>query len=54
MALGLSGIIAAQRFLDAHPETDLVILEKDGDIGEVFSRRKYKGLVFWSLLIEDS
>ncbi|KAF2182385.1 putative dimethylaniline monooxygenase [Zopfia rhizophila CBS 207.26] len=37
---GLSGIIAAQRFLDAHPEANLVILEKDGDIGGVFSRRR--------------
>ncbi|OAG06210.1 flavin-binding monooxygenase-like protein-like protein [Paraphaeosphaeria sporulosa] len=36
----LSGIIAAQRFLDAHPKANLAILEKDGDIGGVFSRRR--------------
>ncbi|CAO2651136.1 Nn.00g094330.m01.CDS01 [Neocucurbitaria sp. VM-36] len=44
---GLSGIIAAQRFLDAHPDANIVVLEKDGDIGGVFSRRRvYEN--FWT------
>lgn len=38
---GLSGIVAAQRFLDVHPEMNLIILEKDCDIGGMFSKRKY-------------
>jgi hypothetical protein len=37
---GVTGIIAAQRYLDAHPEARLVILEKDSCIGGVFSKRK--------------
>jgi len=37
---GLSGIIAAQRYLDVHPHARLAILEKDADIGGVFSRRE--------------
>jgi hypothetical protein len=40
-SIGLSGIIAAQRYLDVHPDADIVILEKDGDVGGVFSRSQY-------------
>ena len=39
--IGLSGIIAAQRYLDVHPNDDIIILEKDEDIGGVFSRSQY-------------
>ncbi|PVH98330.1 flavin-binding monooxygenase-like protein-like protein [Periconia macrospinosa] len=41
---GLSGIIAAQRFLDAHPQLDLVILEKDSNIGGSFWTQWSHGL----------
>ncbi|KAF2791442.1 hypothetical protein K505DRAFT_351300 [Melanomma pulvis-pyrius CBS 109.77] len=36
----LSGIAAAQRYLDIHPNAKIAILEKDADIGGVFSRRR--------------
>jgi cation diffusion facilitator CzcD-associated flavoprotein CzcO len=39
---GLSGIISAQRYLDVHPQTRLVILEKDDCIGGVFSKREFR------------
>ncbi|KAF2690950.1 flavin-binding monooxygenase-like protein-like protein [Lentithecium fluviatile CBS 122367] len=44
---GLSGIIAAQRYLDVHPRTQLAILEQDEDIGGVFSRRRIYD-TFWT------
>ncbi|KUJ08232.1 flavin-binding monooxygenase-like protein-like protein [Mollisia scopiformis] len=37
---GISGIIAAQRYLEAHPTTKLTILERDSCIGGVFSKRR--------------
>lgn len=36
---GLSSIIAAQRMLQAHPETRLAILEGDDSVGGVWSKR---------------
>ncbi|KAF2687279.1 FAD/NAD(P)-binding domain-containing protein [Lentithecium fluviatile CBS 122367] len=44
---GLSGIIAAQRYLDVHSQTRLVILEKDKHVGGVFSQSRTYG-VFWT------
>lgn len=38
---GISGIIAAQRYLEAHPSCHLAILEKDNCVGGVFSQRKH-------------
>lgn len=35
--VGISGIIAAQRYLEAHPKCRLTLLEKDYCIGGVFS-----------------
>ncbi|KAK7937726.1 dimethylaniline monooxygenase [Apiospora aurea] len=44
---GLTGIVAAQRLLQAHPETQLVILERDYCLGGVWGeRRNYPS--FWS------
>ncbi|KAJ8064948.1 hypothetical protein OCU04_007252 [Sclerotinia nivalis] len=44
---GVSGIIAAQRYLEAHPNCQLALLEKDYCIGGVFSQRRlYKD--FWT------
>ncbi|KAH9904694.1 putative dimethylaniline monooxygenase [Xylariomycetidae sp. FL2044] len=44
---GLTGIIAAQRLLQAHPETRLAILERDSCLGGVWSeRRNYPS--FWT------
>ncbi|KAF2117286.1 putative dimethylaniline monooxygenase [Lophiotrema nucula] len=44
---GLSGIVAAQRLLQVHPETRLTILERDYCLGGVWSsRRIYPS--FWS------
>ncbi|KAJ8121495.1 hypothetical protein ONZ43_g2064 [Nemania bipapillata] len=44
---GLTGIIAAQRLLQAHPETQLAILERDYCVGGVWSeRRNYPS--FWT------
>ncbi|KAI6085551.1 flavin-binding monooxygenase-like protein-like protein [Hypoxylon rubiginosum] len=37
---GLTGIIAAQRLLQAHPETRLAILERDYCVGGVWSTRR--------------
>ncbi|PVH73241.1 flavin-binding monooxygenase-like protein-like protein, partial [Cadophora sp. DSE1049] len=37
---GISGIIAAQRYLQAHPKCKLTILEKDYCVGGVFSKRR--------------
>ncbi|KUJ10852.1 flavin-binding monooxygenase-like protein-like protein [Mollisia scopiformis] len=37
---GLSGIIAAQRYLEAHPNCRLTILEKDDCVDGVFSKRR--------------
>jgi dimethylaniline monooxygenase (N-oxide forming) len=37
---GISGIIAAQRYLDAHPDCQLALLEKDYCVGGVFGQRK--------------
>lgn len=37
---GLTGIVAAQRLLQAHPETDLLILERDYCLGGVWSESK--------------
>lgn len=37
---GLSGIIAAQRYLQAHPKCRLAIIEKDNCVSGVFSKRK--------------
>ncbi|KAI1079626.1 putative dimethylaniline monooxygenase [Whalleya microplaca] len=39
-SLGLTGIIAAQRLLQAHPETRLAILERDYCVGGVWSKRR--------------
>ncbi|KAK8102081.1 flavin-binding monooxygenase-like protein-like protein, partial [Apiospora sp. TS-2023a] len=44
---GLSGIIAAQRLLQAHPETRLAILERDDCVGGVWSQRRIYPS-FWS------
>ena len=38
---GLTGIIAAQRYLEAHPNSLLTILEKDNCVGGVFSKRQF-------------
>jgi dimethylaniline monooxygenase (N-oxide forming) len=38
---GLSGIVAAQRYLDVHPDANIAILEKDDDIGGVFSKSEF-------------
>ncbi|CAG8953379.1 hypothetical protein HYFRA_00010126 [Hymenoscyphus fraxineus] len=44
---GISGIIAAQRYLEAHPKCRLTILEKDLCVGGVFGKRRiYPG--FWT------
>ncbi|KAI0144368.1 flavin-binding monooxygenase-like protein-like protein [Xylariaceae sp. FL1272] len=44
---GLTGIIAAQRLLVAHPNTRLAIVERDGCVGGVWSqRRNYPS--FWT------
>jgi protoporphyrinogen oxidase len=40
MPTGISGIIAAQRYLQAHPECNLTILEKDNCVGGVFGKSK--------------
>ncbi|KAH6716659.1 flavin-binding monooxygenase-like protein-like protein [Leptodontidium sp. MPI-SDFR-AT-0119] len=37
---GISGIIAAQRYLQAHPRCKLTVLEKDYCVGGVFSKRR--------------
>ncbi|KAH7128109.1 flavin-binding monooxygenase-like protein-like protein [Dendryphion nanum] len=37
---GLSGIISAQRYLDVHPSADIAILEKEQDVGGVFTKRR--------------
>ncbi|PQE29814.1 flavin-binding monooxygenase-like family protein [Rutstroemia sp. NJR-2017a WRK4] len=37
---GISGIIAAQRYLDAHPDCQLALLEKDHCVGGVFGQRR--------------
>ncbi|KAF2866565.1 flavin-binding monooxygenase-like protein-like protein [Massariosphaeria phaeospora] len=39
-SLGLTGIVAAQRLLQAHPETQLTILERDYCVGGVWSERR--------------
>ncbi|KAK7917792.1 flavin-binding monooxygenase-like protein-like protein [Apiospora marii] len=44
---GLTGIIAAQRLLQAHPETRLAILERDYCVGGVWSERRIYPS-FWS------
>ncbi|KAK8022517.1 hypothetical protein PG993_013284 [Apiospora rasikravindrae] len=44
---GLTGIIAAQRLLQAHPETQLIILERDYCVGGVWSERRIYPS-FWS------
>jgi dimethylaniline monooxygenase (N-oxide forming) len=37
---GISGIIAAQRYLQAHPESKITILEKYNCVGGVFGKSK--------------
>ncbi|KAH7406342.1 flavin-binding monooxygenase-like protein-like protein [Phaeosphaeria sp. MPI-PUGE-AT-0046c] len=37
---GLTGIVAAQRLLQAHPNTELAILERDYCLGGVWSKRR--------------
>ncbi|KAF4631973.1 hypothetical protein G7Y89_g6153 [Cudoniella acicularis] len=44
---GISGIIAAQRYLEAHPNCNLAILEKDSCVGGVFSKRRLYN-EFWT------
>lgn len=44
---GLTGIVAAQRLLQAHPETQLLILERDYCVGGVWSERRIYPS-FWS------
>jgi dimethylaniline monooxygenase (N-oxide forming) len=45
--LGLSGIVAAARYLQRHPESNLSILEQDDCVGGVWSkRRNFAG--FWT------
>ncbi|KAK7972510.1 hypothetical protein PG988_006644 [Apiospora saccharicola] len=44
---GLTGIIAAQRLLQAHPETQLVLLERDYCVGGVWGERRIYPS-FWS------
>ncbi|KAI1148132.1 flavin-binding monooxygenase-like protein-like protein [Nemania diffusa] len=47
LGAGLTGIISAQRLLQAHPETQLTILERDYCVGGVWSdRRNYPS--FWT------
>lgn len=42
--LGLAGLVAAQRYLDAHPTSKVTILEKGHCVGGVFGRaRLYPG-----------
>ncbi|KAF7535306.1 hypothetical protein G7054_g5505 [Neopestalotiopsis clavispora] len=47
LGAGLTGIIAAQRLLQAHPETKLAVLEHDYCVGGVWSNRRIYPS-FWS------
>ncbi|KAK8091771.1 hypothetical protein PG997_002132 [Apiospora hydei] len=49
---GLTGIIAAQRLLQAHPDTRLAILERDYCVGGVWSERRIYPS-FWSQWTHD-
>lgn len=37
---GLAGLISAQRYLDAHPTSNVALLEKEASVGGVFSKRR--------------
>ena len=53
LSLGLTGIVAAQRLLQAHPETRLAILERDYCVGGVWSERTCFATSRFPLLSSD-
>jgi cation diffusion facilitator CzcD-associated flavoprotein CzcO len=44
---GLSGIVAARRYLQANPDCHLLVIEKDSCVGRVWSERRIY-LNFWT------